>query len=250
MTAIVERRTGRRDPGARRRPAGDLRRLRTLRGRRSAHAASRRSMRAWVMPAGVPIGLPGELPSRFCSSSGARRSTASRAMRSTRSNTAASNGSPSRSGRAVARRWAAVGVGADLVTHVPVHAGPRPDARLRPGRAHRPPRGPRAGTALRAAPASLAGDDRPVRPRPAGPGAQRARRVRGATSSARDRRPRSLGPAHRRRRDDRRRRSPPAPRRSRAPGARRVGHHRRPRALTSAGPTPRLYSDDDPIARR
>jgi predicted amidophosphoribosyltransferase len=74
-------------------------------------------------PAGVPIGLPGDLPAPllqldWCAPFSGTVRAALHAMK---------YGGEQRLaeplGAAVARRWARVGVGADMVTHVPVHAG-------------------------------------------------------------------------------------------------------------------------------
>ena len=86
------------------------------------------------LPAGVPIGLPADLPApllqlEWCAPFAGRRSAA----RSTSSSTAASNAWPSPLGAAVARRWARVGRGGDVVVPVPVHAdAPRTAATTRP----------------------------------------------------------------------------------------------------------------------
>lgn len=74
-------------------------------------------------PAGVPIGLPGDLPAPllqldWCAPfSGTARS----ALHAIKYGGEQRLAEPL--GAAVARRWARVGVGTDLVTHVPVHAG-------------------------------------------------------------------------------------------------------------------------------
>lgn len=74
-------------------------------------------------PAGVPIGLPGDLPAPllqldWCAPfSGTVRS----ALHAIKYGGEQRLADPL--GRAVARRWARIGVGANLVTHVPVHAG-------------------------------------------------------------------------------------------------------------------------------
>lgn len=74
-------------------------------------------------PAGVPIGLPGDLPAPLLQLdwvapfSGVVRS----ALHAIKYGGEQRLADPL--GAAVARRWARVGVGADLVTHVPVHAG-------------------------------------------------------------------------------------------------------------------------------
>jgi predicted amidophosphoribosyltransferase len=73
-------------------------------------------------PAGVPIGLPGDLPAPllqldWCTPfSGSVRS----ALHAIKYGGEQRLAEPL--GAAVARRWARVGVGAELVTHVPVHA--------------------------------------------------------------------------------------------------------------------------------
>ena len=73
-------------------------------------------------PAGVPIGLPGDLPAPllqldWCAPfSGTVRA----ALHAIKYGGEQRLGEPL--GAAVARRWARVGVGTDLVTHVPVHA--------------------------------------------------------------------------------------------------------------------------------
>ena len=73
-------------------------------------------------PAGVPIGLPGDLPAPllqldWCAPFSGTVRAALHAIK---------YGGEQRLaeplGAAVARRWARIGVGADLVTHVPVHA--------------------------------------------------------------------------------------------------------------------------------
>jgi ComF family protein len=74
------------------------------------------------VPAGVPIGLPGDLPAPllqldWCAPfSGSVRSALHAIKYSGEQRLAEPLGA------AVARRWARVGVGAELVTHVPVHA--------------------------------------------------------------------------------------------------------------------------------
>jgi predicted amidophosphoribosyltransferase len=74
-------------------------------------------------PGGVPIGLPGDLPApllqlEWCAPfSGTVRA----ALHAIKYGGEQRLGEPL--GAALARRWARVGVGADLVTHVPVHAG-------------------------------------------------------------------------------------------------------------------------------
>jgi predicted amidophosphoribosyltransferase len=73
-------------------------------------------------PAGVPIGLPGDLPAPllqldWCAPfSGAVRAALHAIKYSGEQRLAEPLGA------AIARRWARVGVGANLVTHVPVHA--------------------------------------------------------------------------------------------------------------------------------
>jgi ComF family protein len=73
-------------------------------------------------PAGVPIGLPGEIPApllqlEWCAPfHGVVRDALHRLKYGAEQRLAEPMG------RAVARRWATVGVGADLVAHVPVHA--------------------------------------------------------------------------------------------------------------------------------
>lgn len=74
-------------------------------------------------PVGVPIGLPGDLPAPllqldWCAPfSGTVRS----ALHAIKYGGEQRLAEPL--GAAVARRWARIGVGADIVTHVPVHAG-------------------------------------------------------------------------------------------------------------------------------
>ena len=73
-------------------------------------------------PAGVPIGLPGEIPApllqlEWCAPfRGVVRDALHRLKYGAEQRLAEPMGS------AIARRWSRVGVGADLVTHVPVHA--------------------------------------------------------------------------------------------------------------------------------
>jgi len=73
-------------------------------------------------PAGVPIGLPGDLPAPllqldWCAPfSGTVRS----ALHAIKYGGEQRLAEPL--GAAIARRWARIGVGADIVTHVPVHA--------------------------------------------------------------------------------------------------------------------------------
>jgi ComF family protein len=72
-------------------------------------------------PAGVPIGLPGELPEpllqlEWCAPFHGVTRDALHAIKYAGEQRLAEP-----LGRAVARRWAALGVGADLVTNVPVH---------------------------------------------------------------------------------------------------------------------------------
>lgn len=73
-------------------------------------------------PAGVPIGLPGDLPAPllqldWCAPFSGTVRSALHAIKYAGEQRLADP-----LGAAVARRWARVGVGADLVTHVPVHA--------------------------------------------------------------------------------------------------------------------------------
>ncbi len=73
-------------------------------------------------PAGIPIGLPGDLPAPllqldWCAPfSGTVRSALHAIKYGGEQRLAEALGA------AIARRWARIGVGADLVTHVPVHA--------------------------------------------------------------------------------------------------------------------------------
>jgi ComF family protein len=72
-------------------------------------------------PAGVAIGLPGDLPApllqlEWCAPFHATIRDALHAIKYSGEQRLAEP-----LGRAIARRWARVGVGADLVTHVPVH---------------------------------------------------------------------------------------------------------------------------------
>ena len=73
-------------------------------------------------PAGVPIGLPGDLPEPllqldWCAPFGGAVRSALHAIKYAGEQRLAEP-----LGAAVARRWARVGVGTELVTHVPVHA--------------------------------------------------------------------------------------------------------------------------------
>ena len=177
--AVIDLAAPRGGPRPRRRAAGELRRLRP-RGPAAVRGvpAGPRSSARCARPA-CRSGCPATSPRRCSSSTGARRSAGRSGRRSTRSSTAVSNGWPTPLGAAVARRWARVGVGADLVTHVPVHAA---RARTRGydqaeliARAAAQP----AGAPVRAAARPRAGHDRPVRPRSTRPRGQRRRRVRG-----------------------------------------------------------------------
>lgn len=74
------------------------------------------------LPAGVPIGLPGEIPApllqlEWCAPFQGTVRHALHALKYQGERRLAE-----RLGRAVARRWARVGVGVELVSHVPVHA--------------------------------------------------------------------------------------------------------------------------------
>lgn len=76
----------------------------------------------WDLPAGVPIGLPGDIPEpllqiEWCA---AFRGVVRDALH--RLKYAGEQRLADPMGAAIARRWARVGVGADLVVHVPVHA--------------------------------------------------------------------------------------------------------------------------------
>ena len=73
-------------------------------------------------PAGVPIGLPGDIPDsllqvEWCASF---RGTVRAALHAIKYGAEQRVAGPL--GQAVARRWARVGVGGDLIVHVPVHA--------------------------------------------------------------------------------------------------------------------------------
>lgn len=73
-------------------------------------------------PAGVPIGLPGDLPAPllqldWCAPFTGTARSALHAIKYAGEQRLAEP-----LGAAVARRWARIGVGADIVTHVPVHA--------------------------------------------------------------------------------------------------------------------------------
>jgi ComF family protein len=72
-------------------------------------------------PAGVPIGLPGELPEPLLQLDWCApfHGVVRDALHAIKYGGEQRLGEPL--GRAVARRWAAAGTGADLVTHVPVH---------------------------------------------------------------------------------------------------------------------------------
>ena len=104
-------------------------------------------------PAGVPIGMPADIPApllqvEWCAPfTGVTRD----ALHGIKYGGEQRLAEPL--GAAIARRWARVGVGAEVVVHVPVHARAAPAARLRPGRADR--RGSRRGTsACRTSPRS------------------------------------------------------------------------------------------------
>ena len=76
-------------------------------------------------PAGVPIGLPGDIPDsllqvEWCASF---RGTVRAALHAIKYGAEQRVAGPL--GQAVARRWARVGVGGDLIVHVPVHADRR-----------------------------------------------------------------------------------------------------------------------------
>jgi ComF family protein len=73
-------------------------------------------------PPGVPIGLPGHLPAPLLQLewSAAYHGIVRDALHQLKYGGETRLATPL--GRAVARRWARVGVGADIVTHVPVHA--------------------------------------------------------------------------------------------------------------------------------
>ena len=153
-------------------------------------------------PAGVPIGLPGELPEpllqlEWCASFHGVTRDALHAIKYSGEQRLAEP-----LGRAVARRWAAVGVGATLVTNVPVHADRAKQrgydqAELIGRVAARSPR-----PAVRPVASSSPRDDRPIRPRPARSRAERPRRLcpEARLGAARSR---LVGPARRRRRHDR-----------------------------------------------
>ena len=159
----------------------------TPRCRRTVSAAGARARRSArdVRPAldarltrrpASPSGSPASCRSHCSSSSGARRSTAwpATALHAIKYGGEQRLADPL--GAAVARRWAAVGVGADVVVHVPGPRRPRAAARLRPGGADRAGRGapPRPAVSRRCL-VRDAGDDRPVRPRPARPRAPTSR---------------------------------------------------------------------------
>ena len=200
-------------------------------------------------PAGVPIGLPEELPEpllqlEWCAPFHGVTRDALHAVKYAGEQRLAEP-----LGRAVARRWAKAGVGAELITNVPVH-----EARYRTrgydqaeliARHAARELGMPFASLLRRSRATIAQFDLDRR--------DRARNVRGAFEVAPHEPgacPRPLGPAYRRRRHDRidarcvRHR---APRRRRD---RRVSRDGRQGALTSAGRDPGLYSEDDPRARR
>ena len=73
-------------------------------------------------PPGVPIGLPGEIPAPLLQLDWCApfRGVVRDALHRIKYGGEQRLGGPL--GAAIARRWARVGVGADLVTHVPVHA--------------------------------------------------------------------------------------------------------------------------------
>ena len=162
---------------------------------------ARRSMPGWPCPAGRRSGCPAELPApllqlEWCAPFAGPVRDALHDLKYAGERRLAVP-----LGEAVARRWARVGTGAEVVVPVPVHAERERAARLRPGRAHRRGRR-RRGSGCRVARALErgAGDGRPVRARvatserrtwPARSGSRRS----GPAAAARDRRP--LGPARR-----------------------------------------------------
>ena len=91
-----------------------------------ARRCARRALRRWTAgsrrPPASRSGYPAISRPRSCNSTGARRSAERSVPRSTPSSTAGEQRLAEPLGAAVARRWARIGVGADLVTHVPVHA--------------------------------------------------------------------------------------------------------------------------------
>ena len=195
----------------------------------------RPSTRGSRRPPASRSGCPRTSRLRSCSSTGARRSAGRSAPRCTRSSTAASNGSPSRSGAAVARRWARIGVGGGRrrARAGPRRAAPRRGATTRrsssPAVAARELGLPYVAPLVTRERATIAQFDLDRRDR----ARQRRRRIRGGRGPrARARDPRAVGPARRRRRHDRR--HPGRVRRralERAGALGDLGHHRGPRAM-------------------
>ena len=205
MAAAVRRRR-RAIAGARcrrsRRPAPAA----AARARRSAPAACRRSTPGSTCRPASRSGCPADIPAPLLQLEWCAPFTRPRPRRAARdSSTAASGGSPTRSARAIARRWARVGVGGDLSSHVPGPRRPRPRARLRPGRADRAGRGARTSACPTSTPSSARGRRSPSSTSTARP---RATNVAGAfaprPSAAQTGVRRPLGRARRRRHDDRR----------------------------------------------
>ena len=135
-------------------------------------------------PAGVPIGLPGDIPwpllqLEWCAPfHGAVRA----ALHAIKYGGEQRIATPL--GAAIARRWARAGVGAEIVTHVPVHAD---RARMRgydQAALIASAAAADLGLPCLVAPRAPSRDDRPVRPRPTRPSHQCRRCVRGARRRA------------------------------------------------------------------
>ena len=199
---------------------------------------------------------------RSSSSSGARRSPGRSGQPSTTSSTPASGGSPSPLGAAVARRWARVGVGADVVVPVPVHAERERQRGYDQAALIAAVAGARARAAVvralergRATVAQfdLGRDERAANV--AGAFRVRAGRERGARADRR-----ALGPARRRRRDDRRdarglrrraraRRRARRSRRSPSPASAEPAVDRPTRRILGAGRAAARPTAPDPLTR-
>ncbi len=108
-------------PAAGRGFPGSLRRLRAE-GPPICPACSPALDAGWTSRPAYRSGCPARSRRRCCSSTGAPRSAASCVTPCTRIKYGGEQRLGEPLGAAVARRWAAIGVGADVVVHVPVHA--------------------------------------------------------------------------------------------------------------------------------